>query len=128
MGTNVSGVPLGCQSNSESDSDSIVVGKQNTSSNNYGNDNLRNALYANRSVKIKIFSELERISRRKRDNRLEAERCIERSCAIILRGESGKKTTVHSATMKSAAEAAAAAASFGTEKGKKIAGKKRKKN
>merc|ERR1712238_267371 len=63
----------------------------------------------------------ERISRRKRDNRLEAERCIERSCAIILRGESG-----NSATMKSAA--AAAAASFGIEKKKKIPGKKRKKN
>mmetsp|Transcript_20046 Transcript_20046/g.49886 ORF Transcript_20046/g.49886 Transcript_20046/m.49886 type:complete len:713 (-) Transcript_20046:77-2215(-) len=50
-------------------------------------NSLRQALAANRELQEKMLSELARIARRKRDNRLEAERCIERSCAVVLQGE-----------------------------------------
>merc|ERR1740117_1529324 len=63
----------------------------------YTNKSVREALDANRKLKVKILSELERISRRKRDNRLEAARCIERSCAVILGGKTKIATTIQSA-------------------------------
>ncbi len=53
----------------------------------YTQTSLRKALVANRELQEIILSELARIARRKRENRFEAERCIERSCAVVLQGE-----------------------------------------
>jgi hypothetical protein len=97
---------------------------------NYTNKSVREALDANRKLKIKILSELERISRRKRDNRLEAARCIERSCAVILGGETktkAKTTTIQSSTATKTPIAAAIKTTTAASK-KKITTKKRKKN
>ena len=56
---------------------------------------LREALAANRELQEKLLSELARVARRKCDNRLEAERCIERSCAIVLQGETTESTNTN---------------------------------
>ena len=60
---------------------------------------LRAALAANRELQADILSQLAQIAQRKCDNRLEAERCIELSCAVVLAGETiGSTTTPLSTT------------------------------
>ena len=58
----------------------------------FAQHSLKEALAANRELQAGILSELSRIARRKHDNRLEAERWIEWSCASVLVGETTQST------------------------------------
>ena len=64
-------------SNNDNDDDSPADREWELSRNS-----LKKALTDNQSLQAKILSELEIIARKKRDNRLEAEKCIAESCAI----------------------------------------------
>ena len=142
---NVAGGSLDCDSDSNDSSvDMNDVGRINININNSNDDNkgnddekeqwsytnksVREALDANRKLKVKILSELERISRRKRDNRLEAARCIERSCAVILAGKTKIATTRQSAKTTTALAATKTTTAASKKNKKRKRKRKRKKN
>lgn len=78
---------------------------------------LAEALAANRELQAQVLSELATIAQQKRDNRLEAERCIEQSCAVVLGGETTTTTTTESESSTIAPPLTAAAAAAGSKEG-----------
>ena len=97
-----------CEAHNNHPTTKISNSNSNNNSNNSNNNNnnnansewgltqksLEEALEANRELQMKLLSELARITQRKRDNRLEAERCIERSCVVVIKGETATTTSL----------------------------------